>query len=917
MSSPVENIIRFTETYNDSKDLSEVGRNSSLVKVIVGLNAFLLGGGIASFLGEIGTVVAEEAVVGLLLAGAPIELALATVAAAGAATVAGVAFVLAKPVRLVAEQATQGEIKIFDKIASLLSSNGISEEQNPDGSTTTHITNADGSIIDVTTWPDGLKASPDQSLPRGPVNLDKNLSLIDVFTNAAGQTVVRSFHANGTLTNVTSDASGLVSVTTDELNEDGSRTIFSFNSTSGTTIHTFWPDGSETFTQRDANDKVVTTWKKTGQESSIQTVFGTTDANDPQPTLIGGDGTDLLVGYGGATILGGNGTNLILYDVPIIDNPQKQAAAKIVTGNGTNLVLGLGPAEINLGNGNDLVLPGFGSVVNAGQGKDVIFAADDVQLNGLKPDDRINLLGIVNLTGGVQWVGSEDPFAYGTDARYGLNQQGDLVIQDYLGDTMFVANYQGGPSVAEDQQTAGIFVAQVGLAVEFLLDPDLPQGWLWGQMAFVEALDKAFLGPGLAIYGGVDPLVFDLAGNGINLTDASSTAPVFDMHGNGFAVHTGWVEPGSGDGILVLDRNGASQISNIDQLIGGQATAGDVSAVGFAQLAQYDANLDGVIDANDPIYSQLRIWVDSDGSGTGELLTLQQAGIASINLADMAQSGDMVAGNQILATGSFTRTDGSTAEVADVSFHTDNFDTTFAGNTTASAAAAALPNLKGYGTLTDLQVAMTNDPALADPALGPSLMSVVEATLPTLSSLDLPTLRADITPILTAWATAVPGIDLNGNPLTIATQSHAEVPILVSIVSTDATGATTVVDFAYEVTDAQGSYWALASGDAVTDANGKPIARPTLVQVEAQAAAEDSWTTFSGAQLDFMARYTGDPIPLGTGAPLDPGTALQAAISRFNGVRVDLAVADPAVALAGGPSVTERRGDRWPWRSAA
>jgi hypothetical protein len=561
--------------------------------------------------------------------------------------------------------------------------------------------------------------------------------------------------------------------------------------------------------------------------------------------------------------------------VPIINNPSKQGIVKLTTGNGNDTVGGIGPAEIDLGNGNDFVLPGFGSVVNAGQGKDVIFTANDVQLNGLTANDRINLLGTTNLTGGVQWTGSEDPFAYGTDARYGLNQQGDLVIQDDLGDTMFVANYHGGPGVPEDQQTAGIFIDQENLSVSFLLNPNLPQGWLWGQMAFVEALDKAFLGPGLAIYGGVDPLVFDLAGNGIDLTDASSTAPVFDMHGNGFAVHTGWVEPGSGDGILVLDRNGASQISNIDQLIGGQATAGDVSAVGFAQLAQYDSNLDGVIDASDPIYSQLRIWVDSDGSGTGELLTLQQAGIASINLADMAQTGDMVSGNQILATGSFTRADGSTGEVADVSFHTDNFDTTFAGNTTVSTAAAVLPNLKGYGTLTDLQVAMTNDPALANPALGPSLMSVVEATVPTLSSLDLPTLRADITPILTAWATAVQGIDPNGNPLTITTQSHADVPILVS---TDATGAMTIVDFAYEVTDALGSYWALASGDAVTDANGKPIARPTLAQVEAQVPAGDGWTTFSGAQLDFMERYTGDPIPLGTGAPLDPGAALQDAI---------------------------------------
>jgi hypothetical protein len=598
-------------------------------------------------------------------------------------------------------------------------------------------------------------------------------------------------------------------------------------------------------------------------------------------TIIGGTGNDTIyafldAGTDNVTIEGGKGNNQYFYAVPIINNPQKQGIVRVFTGNGNDIVGGIGPAEIDLGNGSDVVLPGFGSVVNAGQGQDVIGVANDVQLNGLKANDRISMFGIYDLTGGIQWAGLESPFAYGADGtRYGLNQNGDLVIEDVFGDTLFVSNYHGGPGVPANQETAGIFIAQDSVSASFLLNPLLPLGWLWGQMAFVNSLSKAYDGPNFGIYGGVDPLVFDLAGNGIDLTAASSTAPVFDMNGNGFAVHTGWVEPGSGDGILVLDRDGASQITNIDQLIGGEASAGGVSAIGFAQLAQYDSNLDGVINASDPIYSQLRIWVDSDGAGTGELLTLQQAGIASINLADTAQTGDLVSGDQILATSTFTRADGSTGEVADVSFQTDNFNTTFTGSTSVSTAAAALPDLKGYGTLTDLQVAMTNDPALADPALGPSLMSVVEATVPTLTSLDLPTLRDDITPILTAWANAVEGVDDNGNPLPITTESHADVPILVS---TDSTGAMTVVDFAYEVTDSLGSYWALASGDAVLDANGNPIARPTLAQVEAQAPAGDGWTTFSGAQLDFMERYTGDPIPLGTGAPLDPGAALQDAI---------------------------------------
>jgi hypothetical protein len=40
-----------------------------------------------------------------------------------------------------------------------------------------------------------------------------------------------------------------------------------------------------------------------------------------------------------------------------------------------------------------------------------------------------------------------------------------------------------------------------------------------------------------------------------------------------------------------------------------------------------------------------------------------------------------------------------------VSFNADTTHSKYLGDTTVSAAAAALPDLKGYGTLTDLRVA--------------------------------------------------------------------------------------------------------------------------------------------------------------------------------------------------------------------
>jgi len=65
-----------------------------------------------------------------------------------------------------------------------------------------------------------------------------------------------------------------------------------------------------------------------------------------------------------------------------------------------------------------------------------------------------------------------------------------------------------------------------------------------------------------------------------------------------------------------------------------------------------------------------------------------------------------------------------------------------------SAAAAALPNLKGYGTLADLHVAMTLDPLL---------INVMNDNLANLGVADLTALRAAAMPILDALRASIEG----------------------------------------------------------------------------------------------------------------------------------------------------------------
>ena len=112
----------------------------------------------------------------------------------------------------------------------------------------------------------------------------------------------------------------------------------------------------------------------------------------------------------------------------------------------------------------------------------------------------------------------------------------------------------------------------------------------------------------------------------------------------------------------------------------------------------------------------LRVWQDANQNGisdAGELTTLAQAGIVSINLASTAPgAATAVGGNQIVRTSTFTRADGSTSGIADVAFDISETATRWLGDTTISASAALLPQLRGFGEVKDLRVAMTGDAAL-------------------------------------------------------------------------------------------------------------------------------------------------------------------------------------------------------------
>jgi hypothetical protein len=94
-------------------------------------------------------------------------------------------------------------------------------------------------------------------------------------------------------------------------------------------------------------------------------------------------------------------------------------------------------------------------------------------------------------------------------------------------------------SVPVSQQTDGIFVGRGSLKSSRLVDLKRP-AIEEDANVFKFANEIAYVRLGHSVYpGNDDPLVLDLTGNGVNLTGESSAAPMFDMQGTDFAVHTG------------------------------------------------------------------------------------------------------------------------------------------------------------------------------------------------------------------------------------------------------------------------------------------------------------------------------------------------------------------------------------------
>ena len=212
-----------------------------------------------------------------------------------------------------------------------------------------------------------------------------------------------------------------------------------------------------------------------------------------------------------------------------------------------------------------------------------------------------------------------------------------------------------------------------------------------------------------------DPIILDLDGDGLETVGLASNV-FFDHDGDGVLTKTGWA--GKNDALLVWDRNANGTIDTGAELFGDFTVLpnGTLAPNGFAALAALDSNGDGILDASDPAFAELKLWRDTSQDGVsqgGEFISLAEAGIVSLNLANTLKNQNLANGNQLTREGSFTRADGTTAAMGEFRLATSTFDTKFAEAIDVPESLKTLPTMGGAGNVRELQQAAAQSGSVA------------------------------------------------------------------------------------------------------------------------------------------------------------------------------------------------------------
>ncbi len=136
------------------------------------------------------------------------------------------------------------------------------------------------------------------------------------------------------------------------------------------------------------------------------------------------------------------------------------------------------------------------------------------------------------------------------------------------------------------------------------------------------------------------PIIVSARGSRIDLTSVAEGVN-FDLNSDGIPERLPWTRGRSSDAFLAFDRNSNGSIDDGTELFGNytpQSHSDDPN--GFRALAAFDeenlgGNRDGVIDASDDIFADLRLWVDRNHDGRSqprELVPVEESEIVAFSL---------------------------------------------------------------------------------------------------------------------------------------------------------------------------------------------------------------------------------------------------------------------------------------------
>ncbi|MGH9815221.1 MAG: hypothetical protein ACRD6I_03995 [Candidatus Acidiferrales bacterium] len=136
------------------------------------------------------------------------------------------------------------------------------------------------------------------------------------------------------------------------------------------------------------------------------------------------------------------------------------------------------------------------------------------------------------------------------------------------------------------------------------------------------------------------PIIIAVGSNSSYHLTSPDDGVSFDMNGDGIRERMSWTQAGDPIAFLVLDRNGNGNIDDGTELFGNHSVvpSGQPVTNGFEALAWYDqngGNSDGIMDARDPVWPSLRLWIDWNHDAVtqdGEFYPLEQWQLGSISL---------------------------------------------------------------------------------------------------------------------------------------------------------------------------------------------------------------------------------------------------------------------------------------------